>query len=401
MYTNFGDSMKKIIIISLACIVLCSMFFLTFFLLENKMANLDNMTIEEIKEYAINHKLNLTIKEEYSLEPKGTLISQSIEEKTKIKKNEDLIITISLGLDYKELGVNELGNVPIMMYHGIVDSQTDIDKAGYNRSRESFINDLEFYYKNNYRMIRLVDYVNGIINVKAGLSPIILTFDDGLASQFKVTGLDSDGNIIIDPNCAVGILEAFKTKYPDFNVTATIFVNGTLFRQSEYNEKILKWLVENGYDVGNHSYSHADFTKIDTTKSVEEIGKIYDLLDKYIPGKYVNIVALPYGSPYKETHENFASILTGTYNDKTYQTISTLRVGWESEKSPFNKDFNPKFLKRIRAYDNNGTEFDISMNFKILEKTKYISDGDSATITVSKDKEALVNNVYNLKIITY
>ena len=401
MYTNFGDSMKKIIIISLACIVVCSMFFLTFFLLENKMASLDNMTIEEIKEYAINHKLNLTIKEEYSLEPKGTLINQSIEEKTKIKKNEDLIITISLGLDYKGIGVNELGNVPIMMYHGIVDSLTDVDKSGYNRARESFINDLEFYYKNNYRMIRLVDYVNGIINVKAGLSPIVLTFDDGLASQFKVTGLDSDGNIIIDPNCAVGILESFKNKYPDFNVTATLFVNGTLFRQSEYNEKILKWLVENGYDVGNHSYSHADFTKIDTAKSVEEIGKIYDLLDKYIPGKYVNIVALPYGSPYKETHENFASILSGTYNDKTYQTISTLRVGWESESSPFNKDFNPKFLKRIRAYDNSGTEFDISMNFKILEKTRYISDGDSATIAVSKDKEALVNNVYNLKIITY
>ena len=38
------------------------------------------------------------------------------------------------------------------------------------------------------------------------------------------------------------------------------------------------------------------------------------------------------------------------------------------------------FLKRIRAYDNNGKEFDIEMNFKILENKKYISDGDKDTI---------------------
>lgn len=70
-------------------------------------------------------------------------------------------------------------------------------------------------------MIRLNDYINGIVDVELGKSPIVLTFDDGLENNIKVTGLDSDGNIIIDPNSAVGILEEFKKKYPDFNVTAT------------------------------------------------------------------------------------------------------------------------------------------------------------------------------------
>lgn len=73
-------------------------------------------------------------------------------------------------------------------------------------------------------MIRLNDYINGIVDVELGKSPIVLTFDDGLENNIKVTGLDSDGNIIIDPNSAVGILEEFKKKYPDFNVTATFFV---------------------------------------------------------------------------------------------------------------------------------------------------------------------------------
>ena len=31
----------------------------------------------------------------------------------------------------------------------------NIDKDGYQRTSEAFINDLEFYYQNNYRMIRM------------------------------------------------------------------------------------------------------------------------------------------------------------------------------------------------------------------------------------------------------
>ena len=34
-------------------------------------------------------------------------------------------------------------------------------------------------YKNGYRMIRLQDYIDGIIDVELGKSPIVLTFDDG------------------------------------------------------------------------------------------------------------------------------------------------------------------------------------------------------------------------------
>lgn len=371
------------------------------------MINLVDKNIDEVKVFASQNNLNLTINEEYSDKNKDTVINQSIEDGKKINKNDDLSITISKGIDYDSLKVNELGNVPIMMYHGIIDTADNkytggnVDKDGYQRTKQAFINDLEFYYQNGYRMIRLKDYINGKVDVKAGFSPIIITFDDGLENQIKVTGLDENNNIIIDPNCAVGILESFKKKYPNYNITATFFVNGGIFRQSEYNEKILNWLVDNGYDIGNHSYSHVDFTKITKEKSSEEIGKVYDILDKYIPNKYVNIVALPYGSPYKKDNENFNFILNSTYNNKNYITEATLRVGWDSEYSPFSKNFDKTFLKRIRAYDNNGKDFDIEYCFKNLEKNRYISDGNSNTITVSKDKESFINNPYNLEIITY
>lgn len=311
--------------------------------------------------------------------------------------------------DYKNNNVNELGEVPIMMYHGIHNKKNsdtqytggNVDKDGYQRTTESFINDLEFYYKEGYRMIRLNDYVDGNINVELGKSPIILTFDDGLENNIKVTGIDSNGEIIIDPNSAVGILESFKKKYPDYNVTATFFINGGIFQQEKYNEKILNWLVNHGYDVGNHTNTHVNFTKVDTTKSQEEVGKVYQILDKIIPGKYVNIVALPFGSPYNLEHSNIPYIFSATYEGKTYETKSALRVGWKSESSPFASDFNPKFLKRIRAYDNDGKDFDIEMNFKLLSNTRYISDGDKNTIVIPSSKKDLVGKTYDKKIIEY
>lgn len=402
--------MKRIIgIIIILCVAGCS----ANEIVVNKMIDLSNKTLEEVEEYASQNNLELNIDYEFSDKEENTVINQSIDENEIINEKDVLNITISKGTDYEKLyneyKVNELGRVPIMMYHGIIDMMDDetdyiggnVDKDGYQRTKESFINDLEFYYNEGYRMIRLEDYVNGIIDVEAGKSPIVLTFDDGLTNNIKVLGLDENGEIIIDPSSAVGILEQFKRKYPDYNVTATFFVNGGLFRQSEYNEKILNWLIDNGYDIGNHSYTHPDFTKITSDEVETEIGKIYNILDKYIEGKYVNIVALPYGSPYKKSHENFNHVLSSNYNGKAYETISTLQVGWESNYSPFSTNFDKTFIKRIRAYDNNGTNFDIEYSFNRIKDTRYISDGDKKRIVIPKGNEDKINDLYDLEVIVY
>ena len=311
--------------------------------------------------------------------------------------------------DYINNKVDELGEVPIMMYHGIHNRKNEetsyiggnVDKDGYQRTSEAFINDLEFYYQNGYRMIRLDDYIDGNIDVELGKSPIILTFDDGLSNNIKINGLDNEGNLIIDANCAVGILESFKEKYPDYNVTATFFINAGLFQQQEYNEKIIKWLVDNGYDIGNHTWNHVNFTKVDIIKTQEEVGRLYELLDTLIPNNYVNIIALPFGSPYSLEHENMSYIFNANYNRKDYVTKAALRVGWKAETSPFDAEFNSKFLKRIRAYDNNGKEFDIEMNFKLLESTRYISDGNIENIVIPEEKVKFIANVYTKELITY
>lgn len=380
---------------------------------EVKMPLVVSKNISSIDDLVKNSELILEKVYEYSDEfEKDFIISQSITEGETVNKGDKLVVTISLGkLDKEKLAqdnINELGRVPVMMYHGIVNKKSsetsytggNVDKDGYNRTVEAFKEDLEFYYQNGYRMIRAIDYVNGIIDVPYGKSPIVLTFDDGSANNIKVNGISEDGEIIIDENSAVGVLESFKKKYPDFNVTATFFVNGSLFQQSEYNEKILKWLVENGYDIGNHTKTHVNFSDASTNESEEEVGFVYNKLDAIIPDKYVKLVALPFGSPYKKTHANFSHIINSNYNGINYETVSTFRVGWMPDYSPFSKDFDKEFIMRVRAYDNNGVDFDIEASFRILEKNRYVSDGNVDTIVI-KESDASYLNDTNLKVISY
>ena len=371
-------------------------------------------TLEEVKKFAKDKNIEANITYEYSdTIEKDKVISQSIKEGESIKGITSFDVIISNGkLDKEKLasdGINELGRIPIMMYHGIREKTSsstgtvggNVDKDGYNRTPEAFREDLEFYYEKGYRMIRLEDYIKGKINTEYVKIPIVITFDDGNEDNIKVTGLDDNGNIIIDKNSAVGVLEEFKKKHPDVPVTATFFVNGGIFNQPEYNEKILKWLVDNGYDVGNHTQTHLDIKKSSGDRVQKEIAYVYDELEKIIPGKYVKIIALPFGSPYVKTNENFKYVLSTNYDGKTYDTEAALRVGWEPEVSPYDKDFDPTFLKRCRAYDNNGKEFDIDMVFTNLENNRYVSDGNSDTIIVKNDKESSINNNYDKKVITY
>lgn len=402
--------MKKGLFVFCFFMCLCVFFFL--WQPHPKMIDLRNETEKSIQEYAEKQELSLKIEKEYHdtiLE--GHVISQSIKVGEKIKAKDLLIVVISLGKKedvFSKFAVNELGEVPIIMYHGIWNLKNEdtmytkgnVDKDGYQRTKEAFVSDLEMYYQEGYRMIALKDYQNGIIDVPLGKSPIILTFDDGLQNNFKVLGRNEDGSLIIDPNSAIGILEEFKKKYPDFQVTATFFLNGSLFGQPEYNDDILKWLIDHQYDIGNHTLSHVDFTKVSYERSIKEVGGMYQLLEEKVGKNYVPIVALPFGSPYKKTNSNFQAILSGEYNGFSYQTISTLQVGFKSNVSPFDQKFDAQFLKRIRAYDNNGKNFDLEFCFQQLKNTRYISDGDVNQITIPKELEDHLNKT-DKKVVLY
>lgn len=378
---------------------------------QTKMIDMIGKSSLEVKEYAEKYKLNLKFEEDYSNDiNRGLVMRQNIFVNTILSEGDTLVITLSLGdiseKAYYEYGVNELGKIPIMMYHEISNVKNDdvayiggnVSEDGYVRTAEAFKDDLEFYYQNNYRMISLKDLIGGKIDVELGKSPIILTFDDGSKNNINVIGLDDNGDIVIDPNSAVGILETFKSKYPDYNITATFFVNKDLFHQ-EYSDKIIKWLIDHDYDIANHTYNHFDLTTLNCSQMQIEVGRMYDELSK-ITNKYVKVVSLPYGLPNEVEYNNFNCILNSSYNNKTYDTIATLTTENGATDSPFNKEYNSVILPRIKAYDNNGNN-DIDYYFKQINNSRYISDGDDKTVVIKSEDEKKINNEYYLEVIRY
>lgn len=324
--------------------------------------------------------------------PKGKIISQTIEPNTILNdfKGKEQIVISKGSLDPEEMArykVNELGYVPIMMYHGIRATREQVDYAGYNRYYEDFKKDLEFFYEEGYRMITLGDFISGNISTPLGYSPIVLTFDDGNRDNFNILGFDEDGNIIIDSKCAVGILEEFKKKYPDYNVTATFFLNKGLFNGGTHEELKIKWLVENGYEVANHTYNHTPLDKVSYEKVEEEIGKIEQLLESIVPGRHLQVLAKPNGRLTDPNHANFPALKSGSYNGVPYKMQAALNIGKWFSRSIYDEKIDIYNIPRIRATNEANDEINwgappeiIDNAFASYKDSRYVSDGNQDTI---------------------
>lgn len=309
---------------------------------------------------------NLQENEEIQDEPK-------VEENKDEPTDEDIIASINMSLN-----PNELGEIMILMYHGI-----SPEESTWERTPDNFRNDLEYMYNNGYRMISLNDYAKGDIKTEAGFTPIILTFDDGRQNNFNY--IEKNGEIVIDPDCAVGILEEFKNKYPDFNVTASFFLGTNIFGQNEYAEEKLNWLVENGYDIGNHTYSHNEMSKLNSEEIQFELGSVNNIIKQYVPDYIVETIALPHGSNPKD--EYIESLLVGEYEGNKYETIAVLDVGWRPAYSPFDTLTNFKSLYRVTASEINVDNCGINDYFKSFEnniRERFISDGNPDVVTIPK-----------------
>ena len=166
-------------------------------------------------------------------------------------------------------------------------------------------------------------------------------------------------------------------------------------------------MVDNGYDIGNHTRDHVKLGGCDAAEIEKQVGAMYKKLDEIIPGQYVNIVALPFGSPenISEDDPQYCKIFSGTYEGFSYSTKATLLCAWTRSYSPFVRDYDHTKIRRIRGYDNNGKEWDIQMNFEQLNNGKrYISDGDPNTIAFPSSENSSgdwLKNTYGHQVITY
>ena len=327
-----------------------------------------------------------------------------INEEDVIESNLELINDDETEIDdNKEINLydikpNENGQIMIIMYHGISDEESE-----WVRTVDNFKKDLKSLYDNGYRLLSLSDYVNNNIDTEAGYTPVILTFDDGLQNQLNY--LDEDGVNVIDPDCAVGILEEFYNYYPDFGRGASFFIYYPVpFRQSDFIYDKFKFLAENGYEIGNHGYNHENLREIPIDKVQESLGKnaqrTYDILNGYI----VQTLALPYGAAPKG--DNYKYVVKGEYNDFSYNNIAVLKVGSNPAYAPNHIKFDSERLPRVRGSEIlvKGTGiYDYIEYFKENPEKRYISDGNKDTITIPQSELPNFNmdSIGDKKLITY
>jgi peptidoglycan/xylan/chitin deacetylase (PgdA/CDA1 family) len=284
----------------------------------------------------------------------------------------------SSGLKEAELNrlkVNEMGAMMVLEYHVIG------EEGRWSRTPENFRNDLDYLYNEGYRCVRLADLATNNIKVEAGYTPVAITFDDADPSQFRY--IEENGQQVIDPRCAVGVMEQFKKDHPDFNTTATFYVLPKLFGQEEHISQKLRFLVENGYDIGNHSMNHVSFGTVDDATVIKEITGNVSLVQEYLPNYQQQSIALPNGSEPK----NPEVLREGSSNGVQYRFVASLLVGANPTSAPCDYSFDPMRMPRIQALDpsldtGNSGIYGWLQYFKENPERRYRSDGDPNTVTI-------------------
>lgn len=247
---------------------------------------------------------------------------------------------------------NQTGKIMILMYHKFAKKETD----DWTRSFENFKNDLQVLYDKGYRPISLKDYIDGKIEIPAGYSPVIFTFDDGTKGQFNL--IEKDGILTANPESAVGVMEEFNKAHPDFNLKGTFFINYTgFFGGKGSSEQKLKYLVDKGFEIGNHTLNHINLKKAESAELIKkEIGGHVKKTAELVPGYVVDELALPLGNSSKKFEQYTAE---GEYEGNKYKNRAIMLVGSNPALSPFDKNRNLMRLPRIRARGRTPVENDM------------------------------------------
>lgn len=283
--------------------------------------------------------------------------------------------------DFATYQPNELGRIPVFMYHNIGEPE-----AEWVRTADNFRNDLQRFYDAGFRLVSMTDVINDNIDIPAGTSPLVLTFDDGPRNNFNLIK-DETGEIVLDPDSAVAIILDFAERNPEMGTAATFYLNfphpfsqTDSWYTAEHRNWKLEQLVEWGMEIGNHTYTHPHLSRdIDSEEQLlREMGGGQVFIESVLPGYKMNSLALPFGSRPKEEWQHLAH--RGVYEGVEYQHDIILLVGSHPAHPPNHRDYSPRAMPRIRASNYGGDFLDNAL--KQLESNRYISDGDPDTITI-------------------
>ena len=270
---------------------------------------------------------------------------------------------------------NELGRVMILEYHKV-----DQPEERWTRTPANFRGDLERLWERGYRLVALNDFLDGRIAIPRGTTPIVLTFDDSSPGQFRL--IERNGEWVLDPDCAVGILEAFERQHPEFGRAATFYVlpgadpPNRLFNQKELAGRKLQYLAAHGYEIGNHTLWHANLAKYPERVVRGQLATAQEWIQRHVPGYRIRTLALPMGAYPRDIRW----AIEGAEGQTAYRHDAILQVAGGASPSPHARAFDPFHLPRIQAIESELAHW--LGYFDRNPQERYVSDGDASLITV-------------------
>ncbi|MFD3743089.1 polysaccharide deacetylase family protein [Nocardia sp. NPDC058633] len=265
-----------------------------------------------------------------------------------------------------EIAANELGLVPVLMYHQITPNPV----GEYDQTPAEFRDELERLYREGYRPVTAAEYISGDLDLPAGTHPVVLTFDDSTSSQLAFT---ETGAVAADT--AAAILTEFGDRYPDFRPVATFYVNNEPF---DGDPRALPWLTAHGHDIGAHTASHPNLAGLDADSVQRELVQNVRAVTAAAPGATVRTMALPLGI--YPSDRTLAA--TGSWDGTTYAFDAVMLVGSNPAPSPHG-EVDPGGVPRIRS-GLGAVPFDSAHWLDWLAAhpdERYTADGDPARVS--------------------
>jgi len=279
---------------------------------------------------------------------------------------------------------NPQGRIPILEWHIIGDRDGE-----YRVSRERFRRELELLHARGYVPISLADLLDGRIDIPAGTSPVLFTFDDASPGQFRY--LEQDGQLVVDPTSGVGILMDFIKTHPTWKPRGVFCVlpaasaghaffgdKGIDGQRTAWRFAKLQWLVAQGFELCNHTLYHARLDRLPAAGVQEHIARATLAIDSAVPGYRVRGFALPLGMWPTDRSLTVRGAWTDPKTNRTtrYAHDAVFRVAGGPARSPFDPAFDPLSLPRVPLDGTVQLETTLDQLDRPGPTARYVAGGD-------------------------